>query len=228
MTSPSPMDRAVQDFKNSSGLQMSLASYYVQLKNIKTIYPKIMDSITGLYGAKVTQDIVDAERRVDDKKVEYNLGSKEKINMRLERELRGLRGQQDALYDRDIVNNRLAKHRIALLESRAKEGDGLRQEIDNKTKIVYINNQAFNEKAMTVSKLQTTLLFLSLIAFISYGWFMHILSQKGFGWLLMLSVFCYIVTMVRKYYWRDLWKAEYDMLDYLAPNYMAKMCPEQK
>lgn len=219
-------DKAVQDYKNSASVQMGLASYHTALNNVKEIYPKIINNLTALYGEDVTKKVIDGQRMVANQATEYQLMAKESANARLENDLKRLGAKQSAIYDQERVNTKLENYRISLLERRSKEKHNLRQEIDNKTKLVFINEGAFANKQMTVGKLQTTLLFLTLIAFISYISYMGIFSSSTLGWILTLSILGYVVTMIRRFYWKDIFKAEFDVLNFMAPNYMARMCPE--
>jgi len=220
-----PYKRAVQDYKNSVDVQNSLANYHATLKNVNEVYPKIVKDITSLFGPDATKKIVDGQRLVANVVVDQKLKAEEAANARLERDLRKLESKQDAIYDRERANTKLENYRLSLLQRKDNERHKLRQEIDNKSKLVYLNQEAFTDKLLTVGKLQTTLLFLTLIAFISYGQFMGISSANATAWMLGLAIVAYIVTMIRKFYWKDLLRAEFEVLDYLAPNYAARMCP---
>lgn len=222
MAAASPYQRAVQDYKNSVDAQQAALKYNDTTRQLTHTYNEILDTISSLYGKD--GGFNDPRENVAKTLNKYTTSLKTEQNDELKQELVDTDMLKQAVNDYEKASSELEDYQLKFIDRKQENNRSLTSEIDTKTKLVFLNEQAFNKKNVIAGIMQTTLFYLVLVCVLFYASFIRILSTSSLNWMLAITLIVYIVTVVRKWFAVQLYTFEFNILSWIMPSRMQKQC----
>ena len=218
-----PYKRAVRDYKNSKDAQAAALNYNKTTASLTHTYNEILDTISGLNDSSHTQ-VQDPRKVVDARLNNYTTAIKREQVDDLKQQLVDTEALERAVYEDARASDELDYRQKLLIDKKYDSKTQLKSEIDTKTKLVFLNEQAFNHKNVVAGIMQTTLFFLVLVCILFYASYGNIISTGSLNWMLVITVIFYIITVVRKWFAVQLYTFEFNILSWIFPSRVQKQC----
>ena len=189
--------RVTADYNNSKTVQQNLSYYYNNLETVDKLSPQV---------SRVIKDA--AQSRVVASRLQpiHTATGQTVMSVQTYPIADALRDTADDA--RDITSrfdyekasnamNRYLHHKWRTENGKLKQLQGV---TDTKSKIIYLNEQAYQDKLITLAKLSLTLFLIGYSALVMYGWYIGALSGTVTQGLLIVGVVAYMYRFYTTFY----------------------------